>query len=399
MLILPGSNALSASRLQRLLAQLKAIDPAITGVSSRFCHFIDSTAELGDDDKRHLSAMLTYGEAFSGDESGEQFVVIPRLGTISPWASKATDIAHNCGMDQIHRIERGVVYYVQLKSGLLGGVKALDPDRALAVAAMLHDRMTETVLRDPQQAAGLFRELQAPPLAAIDIIKGGKQALASANVELGLAMSDDEIDYLYNAFKQVQRNPTDVELMMFAQANSEHCRHKIFNADWTIDGQPQDKSLFGMIKNTHQLAPQGTIVAYSDNSSVIEGSTIARFYPRAAQGNVYQSSDELTHILMKVETHNHPTAISPFPGASTGAGGEIRDEGATGRGAKPKAGLTGFTVSNLMITHAVQQWENARDVNTAPAQRVTGNAAITGKPERIASPLQIMIDGPLGGAV
>ena len=398
MLILPGCSALSAFRSHRLLSQLKELDAAVVSVTARYVHFIDAAAPIAPDDVQRLDALLTYGDPFTSAADGEQFVVIPRLGTISPWASKATDIAHNCGMDQIHRIERGVVYYVQLKSGLLGGIKALDTDRALAVAALLHDRMTETVLRDPQQAAGLFRELQAPPLAAIDIIKGGKQALASANVELGLAMSDDEIDYLYNAFTQVQRNPTDVELMMFAQANSEHCRHKIFNADWTIDGQPQDKSLFGMIKNTHQLAPQGTIVAYSDNSSVIEGATIARFYPRAEQGNVYQSSDELTHILMKVETHNHPTAISPFPGASTGAGGEIRDEGATGRGAKPKAGLTGFTVSNLMITHAVQQWENARDVNTAPAQRVTGNAAITGKPERIASPLQIMIDGPLGGA-
>jgi phosphoribosylformylglycinamidine synthase len=398
MLILPGCSALSAFRSHRLLSQLKELDAAVVNVTARYVHFIDAAAPMAPDDVQRLDALLTYGDPFTSAAEGEQFVVIPRLGTISPWASKATDIAHNCGMDHIHRIERGVVYYVQLKSGLLGGVKALDPDRALAVAALLHDRMTETVLRDPQQAAGLFRELQAPPLAAIDIIKGGKQALASANVELGLAMSDDEIDYLYNAFTQVQRNPTDVELMMFAQANSEHCRHKIFNADWTIDGQPQDKSLFGMIKNTHQLAPQGTIVAYSDNSSVIEGATIARFYPRAAQGNVYQSSDELTHILMKVETHNHPTAISPFPGASTGAGGEIRDEGATGRGAKPKAGLTGFTVSNLMITHAVQQWENARDVNTAPAQRVAGSAAITGKPERIASPLQIMIDGPLGGA-
>ena len=398
MLIFPGSSALSAFRSQRLLSQLKEIDAAISGVSARFCHFIDASPAPTDEDISRLQALLTYGEPCDVTNDGEQFVVIPRFGTISPWASKATDIAHNCGMTQIHRIERGVTYYVQRKAGLLGGSKKLDPDSAAAIIALLHDRMTETVLREPQEAKGLFTELQAPPLASIDIKAGGKAALALANVELGLAMLDDEIEYLYQAFTQAKRNPTDVELMMFAQANSEHCRHKIFNADWTIDGAEQDKSLFAMIKNTHQLQPKGTVVAYSDNSSIIEGAQVSRFYPRAGQGNVYQASDELTHILMKVETHNHPTAISPYPGASTGAGGEIRDEGATGRGAKPKAGLTGFTVSNLMITHAVRQWENARDVNQAPDQRQPGNASITGKPERIASPLQIMIEGPLGGA-
>jgi phosphoribosylformylglycinamidine synthase len=398
MLILPGCSALSVFRSHRLLSQLKDVVPAIVGVSGRFCHFIDSASVLSDDERSRMEALLTYGDPFAGEAAGEQFVVIPRFGTISPWASKATDIAHNCGMGHIHRIERGVIYAVQLKSGLLGGAGKLDADQVQTVIALLHDRMTETVLRHPEEAAGLFRELQAQPLESIDIRAGGKQALARANVELGLAMSDEEIDYLYQAFTQAERNPTDVELMMFAQANSEHCRHKIFNADWTIDGTPQDKSLFAMIKNTHQLQPKGTIVAYSDNSSIIEGATVSRFYPRAASGNVYEASDELTHILMKVETHNHPTAISPFPGASTGAGGEIRDEGATGRGAKPKAGLSGFTVSNLMITHAVHQWENARDVNQPSAQREPGSAAITGKPERIASPLQIMIEGPLGGA-
>ncbi len=220
----------------------------------------------------------------------------------------------------------------------------------------------------------------------------------NANSELGLALSDDEIDYLLAAFTSAGRNPTDVELMMFAQANSEHCRHKIFNADWTIDGEKQDKSLFAMIKNTHQLAPRGTVVAYSDNSSVIEGANVMRFYPRgAAAGNAYAESEELTHILMKVETHNHPTAISPFPGASTGAGGEIRDEGSTGRGAKPKAGLCGFTVSNLMLPDGIQPWENDRDV-TAHAAKVKTEAGVYGKPDRIASPLQIMIDGPIGAA-
>jgi phosphoribosylformylglycinamidine synthase len=399
MLILPGSNALSAFRVQRLLAQLKEIEPAISAVSGRFLHFVDSAIALTEQDTQQLSAMLTYGEPFEGQIEGEQFIVLPRFGTISPWASKATDIAHNCGMAQIHRIERGIAYGVQLKSGLLGKAKVLDSDKANAVAALLHDRMTETVVRKPDQAQALFDALSPQPLAFIDIVSGGRNALTDANLTLGLALSDDEIDYLLDAFTQAGRNPTDVELMMFAQANSEHCRHKIFNADWTIDGEPQQRSLFSMIKHTHQQQPKGTVVAYADNASIIEGASAMRFYPRADQGMAYQPSQELTHILMKVETHNHPTAISPFPGASTGAGGEIRDEGATGRGAKPKAGLTGFSVSNLMITHAVQPWENARDVTQPTEQRLShGDSRMTGKPERIASPLQIMIDGPLGGA-
>ncbi|WP_151634684.1 phosphoribosylformylglycinamidine synthase [Noviherbaspirillum aerium] len=400
MLILPGSNALSAFRTQRLLSQLQAVEPAITGVTGRFLHFIDAASAPSQDDVGRLDALLTYGEPFSGSAEGDEFVVIPRFGTISPWASKATDIVHNCGMVHIKRVERGISYRVQVKSGLFGGAKKLADEAVEKVAALLHDRMIEMVLRDAGDAAGLFRELEARPLEFIDVLAGGKEALVRANGELGLALSEDEIDYLLNAFTQARRNPTDVELMMFAQANSEHCRHKIFNADWTIDGVAQDKSLFGMIKNTHQLNPKGTVVAYSDNSSIIEGAPVMRFYPRgAASGNVYEASEELTHILMKVETHNHPTAISPFPGASTGAGGEIRDEGATGRGAKPKAGLTGFTVSNLMITHAVQPWENARDVTEPAASRQAhGQSGIYGKPERIASPLQIMIDGPIGGA-
>jgi phosphoribosylformylglycinamidine synthase len=398
MLILPGSNALSAFRTQRLLSQLQAVEPTIAGVTARYLHLIDAAAPFSDEDKRRLDGMLTYGEPFEGSTEGEQFVVVPRLGTISPWASKATDIAHNCGLTHIHRIERGIAYYVQTKPGLLGGAKSLKDVNA--VADLLHDRMTETVLRNTQDTQALFQELEAKPLEFVDLLGGGRAALEQANTELGLALSEDEIDYLVNAFTQAKRNPTDVELMMFAQANSEHCRHKIFNADWTIDGEKQDRSLFAMIRNTHQLAPRGTVVAYKDNSSVIEGAKVMRFYPRnTGDGLVYQPSEELTHILMKVETHNHPTAISPFPGASTGAGGEIRDEGATGRGSKPKAGLTGFTVSNLMITHSVQPWENARDVAQAPAERdAREQAGIYGKPDRIASPLQIMIDGPLGGA-
>jgi phosphoribosylformylglycinamidine synthase len=404
MLILPGSNALSAFRSQRLLSQLQAAVPNVAAVQAYFVHFIDSSAPLTQDDSARLEAMLTYGEPADGQAlagATEQFFVIPRFGTISPWASKATDIAHNCGMAHIHRIERGIAYAVALKTGLLGtGIgaakKLSDPETA-AVAGLLHDRMTESVLRSADQAALLFRELEAKPLESIDLLKGGRAALACANVDLGLALSEDEIDYLVEAFTRVRRNPTDVELMMFAQANSEHCRHKIFNADWTIDGVAQDMSLFGMIKNTHKLQPKGTIVAYSDNSSIMQGAVVSRFYPRGA-GQEYGASTELTHTLMKVETHNHPTAISPFQGASTGAGGEIRDEGATGRGAKPKAGLTGFTVSNLMIPGAVRGWENAASVTAPLAGRPAAPGAVYGKPERIASPLQIMIDGPLGGA-
>ncbi|MBQ5945894.1 phosphoribosylformylglycinamidine synthase [Massilia sp. ST3] len=400
MLILPGSNALSAFRSQRLLSQLQAVAPSIAAVQARFYHFIDASAPLTTDDTNRLTAMLTYGEPAPEalyEGVTEEFFVIPRLGTISPWASKATDIAHNCGMAHVHRIERGVAYTVVLKGGILGtGIgapKKLAGQEIDGVIALLHDRMTETVLRHADEARQLFRELEGKPLEAIDVLGQGRDALVRANTELGLAMSIDEIDYLHDAFTKAKRNPTDVELMMFAQANSEHCRHKIFNADWIIDGVKQEKSLFAMIKNTHQLNPRGTVVAYSDNSSIIEGATVTRFHPRA--GEVYAPSTELVHTLMKVETHNHPTAISPFPGASTGAGGEIRDEGATGRGAKPKAGLTGFTVSNLLLPDAQRPWENASDVTKGEAGRTD---SVYGKPERIASPLQIMIDGPIGGA-
>ncbi|MDB5799020.1 MAG: purL [Paucimonas sp.] len=400
MLILPGSNALSLFRSQRLLARLQGQEPSITGVTARYLHIVDANGAFNEVESRQLAGMLEYGEPFTGAEEGEQFVVLPRFGTVSPWASKATDIARHCGLAQVHRIERGILYFIQRKSGLLGRPRALEGAAAEAVAALLHDRMTEVVVREAQQAAALFRPLEARPLEYIDVLKGGRAALVEANRLLGLAISEDEIDYLLDAFTRAGRNPTDVELMMFAQANSEHCRHKIFNASWTIDGEKQERSLFSMIRNTHEKHPQGTVVAYSDNSSVIEGAPVVRFYARGTdRGQVYAEREELTHILMKVETHNHPTAISPFPGASTGAGGEIRDEGATGRGARPKAGLTGFSVSNLMITHAVQPWENARDVNQPPAQRAAhAQAGIYGKPERIASPLQIMIEGPIGGA-
>ena len=300
------------------------------------------------------------------------------MGTLSPWASKATDIARNCGI-AIRRVERITEYRIGLKSGLLGKTPELTAEQLGQVAALLHDRMTESVVADRSAAAALFTELQPAPMEHVDVLAGGRAALEAANTRFGLALADDEIDYLVNAFNGLKRNPTDVELMMFAQANSEHCRHKIFNAEFTIDGVAQDKSLFGMIRNTHQLAPQHTVVAYSDNASIMEGHQVERFVAKMASGadgssaSSYQKSSATQHVLMKVETHNHPTAISPFPGASTGAGGEIRDEGATGRGSKPKAGLTGFTVSKL--------W-----------------GSTVGKPEHIASPLQIMVEGPLGGA-
>jgi phosphoribosylformylglycinamidine synthase len=301
---------------------------------------------------------------------------MPRIGTISPWSSKATDIAVNCGLQAIERIERGIAYWLQARR------RKLSASEKEALAALLHDRMLETVVDDFARSADLFRHFAPQPLTRVDLLAGGRAALVEANARLGLALSDDEVDYLVELFLKVQRNPTDVELMMFAQANSEHCRHKIFNASWVIDGQPRSETLFGMIRETHQAHPDGTIVAYSDNSSVIAGASVLRFHAGADARYAYH--EEPTHILAKVETHNHPTAISPFPGAATGSGGEIRDEGATGRGSKPKAGLCGFSVSNLHIPDFAQPWEHA--------------SADYGRPARIASPLAIMLEGPIGAA-
>ena len=376
-----GGNALSAFRVQQLLPRLAAIHDRIQGISARFVHLVASESAPSDADRETLAALLTYGDPYTGPSGGSLIVVSPRFGTVSPWASKATDIAHNCGLS-IKRVERVTEYRVTLKSGLLGKA-SLSHDQLQAMAALLHDRMTESVMFERAMALGLFTELSPAPMEHVDVLRGGRAELEAANTRFGLALAGDEIDYLVNAFTVLGRNPTDVELMMFAQANSEHCRHKIFNAQFTIDGVPQEKSLFGMIRNTHQLAPQHTVVAYSDNASVMEGVAVERFIAktdpsqRGMAANSYQKSSALSHVLMKVETHNHPTAISPFPGASTGAGGEIRDEGATGRGSKPKAGLTGFTVSRL--------WGGLSD-------------RPDGKPDHIASPLQIMTEGPLGGA-
>ncbi|MBK4999361.1 phosphoribosylformylglycinamidine synthase [Pseudomonas sp. S31] len=372
MLILRGAPALSAFRHGKLLEQLSQKVPAVTGLYAEFAHFADVAGELTADQQQVLGRLLKYGPSVPVQEpSGRLFLVVPRLGTISPWASKASDIAHNCGLQAIQRLERGIAYYV---AGELS-----DAD-AEAVAAELHDRMTQRVLAKLEQAADLFSHAQPKPMTSVDILAGGRAALAQANIDLGLALAEDEIDYLVNAFQGLQRNPNDIELMMFAQANSEHCRHKIFNASWDIDGQAQEKSLFGMIKNTYQMHNEGVLSAYKDNASVIVGSVAGRFFPNP-ETRQYGAVQEPVHILMKVETHNHPTAIAPFSGASTGSGGEIRDEGATGRGAKPKAGLTGFTVSNLRIPGFEQPWEQAY-----------------GKPERIVDALDIMIEGPLGGA-
>ncbi|MDH4483125.1 MAG: phosphoribosylformylglycinamidine synthase, partial [Rhodoferax sp.] len=384
-----GGNALSRFRAAAFLTALQGVHDKISGISGRFVHWVATDGAPVAALTARLNALLSYGEPFEGGADGLVLLVSPRLGTISPWASKATDIAHNCGL-AVQRVERMVEYRLTLKSGLLSK-PSLSPEQLQACAALLHDRMTESVFTDRAQAQALFGVLQAATLDICDVLGGGRAALLDANVRFGLALADDEIDYLVQAFTGLQRNPTDVELMMFAQANSEHCRHKIFNADFTIDGAPQASSMFGMIRHTHQTHPQHMLVAYSDNASVMEGSEVEHFAASASASDQtvrsphYQKSQATQHILMKVETHNHPTAISPFPGASTGAGGEIRDEGATGRGSKPKAGLTGFTVSKI-------DW--------APGQANWGQIPINyyGKPDHIASPLQIMIEGPLGGA-
>ena len=373
---LPGSVALSQFRLDKL--SLVLADYHCLG--TQFWHFAEVTAPLDPSEQTILNNLLTYGVPCTASITGPPILVAPRVGTISPWSSKATEIAQQCGLGKISRIERGTVYYFQRHDGAT--MTATD---LASIAPHIHDSMTEMVLDQLDAAASLFRHLPAKPLASIDILGGGQQAMASANQTMGLALSDDEIEYLLNHFTQTGRNPTDVELMMFAQANSEHCRHKIFNANWVIDGEMQTHTLFSMIRETHARHPDGTIVAYSDNSSVIEGADIQRFYPDSKGHYAYHPGK--THILMKVETHNHPTAISPFAGAATGSGGEIRDEGATGTGSKPKAGLCGFSVSNLRIANYRQPWEDYQ-----------GNADGYGKPQHIASALQIMIDGPLGAA-
>ena len=382
MLELRGAPALSAFRHERLLTVLRDRVPEVEALSAHYVHFIDHHEELDHAAEARLAKLLEYGSRDSQEipDNAQRFLVVPRLGTQSPWSSKATDIAHNCGLSQISRIERGIDYRVELRG-------APSTEQLEAISALLHDRMTEHVLADVAEAGKLFAHHSPAPLGSVDILEGGRDALVTANRELGLALADDEIDYLVAAFIELGRNPSDVELMMFAQANSEHCRHKIFNADWVIDGEAQSHSLFKMIKNTFATSPDNVLSAYSDNAAVIKGSHGGRFFPTPLTGAEgerasYDAHQEPIHILMKVETHNHPTAIAPFPGAATGSGGEIRDEGATGIGGKPKAGLSGFTVSNLRIPEFVQPWE----------------AFDYGKPERMQSALNIMLDGPIGGA-
>jgi phosphoribosylformylglycinamidine synthase len=382
---LSGADALSPFRQQRLLASLAKQGIELESIAARYLHFIWSEKPLSTDAQSVLASLLTYGQAFEaqvapskswfGKSSQEQntAVVIPRFGTVSPWASKATDIAQQCGLP-ILRIERGTEFFWLSQN-------ALTAEQEQIILAAIHDRMTEAVIGAAEDANALYQTLEDQALKRIPVLTEGRSAIELANQALGLALSDDEIDYLTENFIRLQRNPSDVELMMFAQANSEHCRHKIFNSSWTIDGDDQERSLFAMIRNTHQLQPVGTVVAYSDNSAIMEGCEAETWAPQG-DGHRYQKATRLVHTLMKVETHNHPTAIAPFPGASTGAGGEIRDEGATGIGGRPKAGLTGFSVSNLNIPGTDLPWEKEK----------------YGKPERIATPLQIMIDGPLGGA-
>ena len=372
--ILRGAPALSDFRTNKLLAQCEQIGLPVTELYAEFMHFSHNSDSLTADELTKLEKLLTYGPSIEEHEpTGTLLLVTPRPGTISPWSSKSTDIAHNCGLNKINRLERGIAYYVQTSS-------ELSNEQSKQLASLIHDRMMEVIFTDINDVNSLFVSAEPGKLTAIDIIAGGRKALEDANVNLGLAISDDEITYLFDNFSKLGRNPRDIELYMFAQANSEHCRHKIFNADWTIDGQKQPKSLFKMIRNTHELNSDYVLSAYSDNAAVMVGSEGGRFFANP-ETNIYEYSQEDIQILMKVETHNHPTAISPYPGAATGSGGEIRDEGATGIGSKPKAGLVGFTVSNLRIPGFEQPWETD-----------------FGKPDRIVNAFDIMMEGPLGGA-
>ena len=378
MLTLRGATALSAFRRDKMAQKFSDIDPEIQLLHIEYVHFAELHEALAPQRQDILASLLAYGPRMPDDNAGALddttlLLVVPRPGTISPWSSKATDIAHNCGLHEVARLERGVAWYLRLPAGLASSAR-------WALEALVHDRMTESVLADIDAAEQLFEHAIPRPMSTIDVLGGGRQALADADRALGLALADDEIDYLVGSFIALGRNPNDVELMMFAQANSEHCRHKIFNADWTIDGEQQAHSLFKMIRNTHEQGGENVLSAYSDNAAVVAGHKAGRFYPDPETCE-YDFCQEPIHLLMKVETHNHPTAIAPNPGAGTGAGGEIRDEGAVGRGSKPKVGLAGFSVSNLNIPGYPQPWE--RDY---------------GKPDRIVSALDIMVEGPIGAA-
>jgi phosphoribosylformylglycinamidine synthase len=375
MLVLRGAPALSDFRLRKLEARVAEALGRPLSVYAEYLHFADLKGDLTDGERDVLGRLLRYGPSLPGhDPEGQLVLVVPRPGTISPWSTKATDIARNCGLTQVRRLERGTAFYLWA-----AGTPFADAELRVA-ATLLFDRMTQASLFDLAGAARLFDHHEPRPLGRVALMAGGRAALEQANLGLGLALSDDEIDYLVESFQALGRNPTDVELMMFAQANSEHCRHKIFNADWTIDGERQEPSLFRMIRHTTERSPAGVLSAYKDNAAVIEGWEGRRLLPDPETG-IYGEHEEPIHILMKVETHNHPTAIAPDPGAATGSGGEIRDEGATGQGARPKAGLTGFSVSNLRIPGFEQPWEQDY-----------------GRPGRIVSALEIMLEGPIGAA-
>ncbi|MEI6413181.1 MAG: phosphoribosylformylglycinamidine synthase [Pseudomonadota bacterium] len=375
MLMLHGTVALSPFRRQKLEARLGDLMGRPIPLSAAFVYFIQVGQTLTDEREKQLQTMLADRETPVESTTGQTLLVTPRFGTVSPWSSKATDILRLCGFHEVERIERGVNYQLTTGDGT-----PLDEPALHQAGRLLHDRMTQVVLFDSQEAEGLFRHEAPRPLHTLDLLRGGQDALVHANQTLGLALSASEIDYLGESFQGLGRNPTDVELMMFAQANSEHCRHKIFNADWIIDGRPQEKSLFDMIRHTRDQSPEGVLSAYRDNGAVVRGGPGRRFFPDPLTG-LYGEHDEEIHLVLKVETHNHPTAIAPDPGAATGVGGEIRDEGATGRGGKPKAGLAGFAVSNLRIPGAIQPWEPD-----------------FGRPGRIKSALEIMLEGPIGAA-
>lgn len=374
-----GARALSPFRTQKKLLELRGVAPGVEGLEAEYLFVAETRSELSESDNVRLARLLgasgPSSESATPNGSSRVLFVAPRPGTMSPWSSKATDIAHTSGLSEVLRLERGIRYEIRLGAAL--------SDAELArVRALLFDRMTEAVFLEVAELSQLFRHEAPRSLRRIPVLREGRGALTLANRELGLALAEDEIDYLHEAFTSLRRDPSDAELMMFAQANSEHCRHKIFRADFVIDGKKQEHSLFDMIRNTYRAESAGVLSAYSDNAAVMEGYPAERLFPMPGPGAPYELLTEDTHLLMKVETHNHPTAISPFPGASTGGGGEIRDEGATGRGSKPKAGLVGFSVSNLRLPGAVQPWEET-DI---------------GRPDRIVSPLGIMTEGPLGAS-
>ncbi len=375
MIILRGAPSHSEFRLKKLVDDLSSAELPVKNVYAEYLHVAETSEALTREEQSVLEKLLTYGPKLRGhDLEGMLRVVVPRPGTLSPWSSKATDIAHICGLSKLNRIERAVAFWIDLAE------VELDASQLRSLDSKLHDRMTQSVFGSNEELSVLFRHEEPRPFSSVPVISGGREALVEANRSLGLALAEDEIDYLVENFQKLGRDPNDIELMMFAQANSEHCRHKIFNASWEIDGEAKDRSLFRMIKNTFEMRSEGILSAYKDNAAVFEGSRAKRFFADP-ESNEYGATEEDVGILCKVETHNHPTAISPFQGASTGSGGEIRDEGATGIGSKPKAGLTGFTVSNLKIPGATREWEQD-----------------FGKPTRIVSPLEIMIEGPLGGA-